>query len=502
MSQSDLTRAALADLERLTAQIKERNEAPKPPAEPYSHWAPSDAGNAGYFLDLCGHHLRYLPELRLWRIWDDRRWADDLSGEVFDWTVAVGKYHLDAARDFSGRARAECYRWGLASTSVSRRRALLETAATFSSVTSSLTDYDRDPLLLNCRNGTLDLRDVTLRSHDRADLISRFAPVDYLPDAPCPRWDQFLLEVFQGDVGLVSFASRLAGYLLTGRTEEQAAFFLVGKGANGKSVFVETLRDLLGDYAHDTPASTFLDPRNLASDFAPFVGARLITVSEGDASRGLNEPLFKRLTGGDLLTCKRPYRDSFSYTPAFKLLFVVNELPRLGSQGHALRRRLRLLPFRQTFYAPEENREPRRDEGLRAKLQEELPGILAWAVRGCQEWLRDGLRPPDAVVQETTSQLDAADPLADFLAEICRFEPTAQVETSKLWQAYKDYCRRHSRTPAYKGPTGFNRTLAQRDGIDILRRYQGRYLVGLGLRPSPEETDGPAASSAAPAPIP
>ncbi len=211
------------------------------------------------------------------------------------------------------------------------------------------------------------------------------------------------------------------------------------------------------------------------------MAARLVTVSEGNASGAMDEPLLKRLTGGDPVTCRPPYRASFSYLPAFKLLFVTNEFPRFASQGHALRRRLRLLPFRQTFYSQEEGREPRRDEALREKLREELPGLLAWAVRGCREWLHGGLNAPAAVMQETAWRLESYDPLAEFLRAECYRDPSSEVSTARLWQAYLHWCACHQHDPSFRCPTTFNQNLAQRDGLDIVRRHRGRYLIGLGL---------------------
>ena len=190
----------------------------------------------------------------------------------------------------------------------------------------------------------------------------------------------------------------------------------------------------------------------------------------------------KRLTGGDAITCRYLYRDFFSYTPTFKIVFATNEVPRFTSQGYAMRRRVHILPFSRTFYPAGDEKTPIRDEHLREKLRAELPGILAWAVRGCLNWQRQGLRPPTRVMEETRELFESFDSLADFLDEKCVKLPKAQVETGALWKAYLTWCEENERQSAYRQPQGFSRNLAQRDGISTARRHDGRYLLGIGLK--------------------
>jgi len=283
---------------------------------------------------------------------------------------------------------------------------------------------------------------------------------------------------------LIQYAQRLTGYVLTGDTREQVVIFLVGKGANGKSVFVETLRAMLGDYARDTSFATFLARRETSTaDLASLVGARLVTASEGEGAQTFNESLLKRLTGGDPITCRYLYQEFFTYTPTYKILFATNEVPRIHSQTRAMKRRVQILPFRRTFYGPEEGRSPVRDERLREKLLDELPGILAWAVRGCLDWQAGGLCLPCAIVDETADLFDSFDPLADFLEEACVIHPRAQVETGTLWRSYLRWCESNDRQPFFRAPHSFSRSLVQRDGIARRRGTRGeRILSGIGLR--------------------
>jgi len=451
----------------------------------------TDAGNAACLEHLHRDRLRFVHGVDRWRLWNGRHWADEVAGEADRLALDITAHRLQQAAGLPEAERDRETRWALTSGALARRRAALACAASSPAFASSPEDYDRDPFLLNVANGILDLRTGDLRPHDPAALLHKLAPVEYQPDAACPRWEDFLHEVFLGDADLVAFAHRLAGYLLTGDTREQAAFFLVGNGANGKTVFVETLRALLGTYAADTPASVFLGTREAPADLAPLLGARLVTASEGAGTQGLNEALLKRVTGGDPVTCRPAYRDPFSYSPAFKLLFPTNEVPRFASQSYALKRRLYLLPFRQTFYRPAESpakkgkngkdKQPIRDEALRGKLAAELPGLLAWAVRGSLEWQRAGLCPPAGVLQETDLLFRAMDPLADFLTQDCYSEPKARVETGALWKAYNLWCTLNDSPRAFNSAVWLSRHLLQREGITAGRKMNLRYLVGIGL---------------------
>ena len=450
-----------------------------------ARFALTDLGNAERLIAGHGNELRFHVNAGHWLHWTGALWRTDDTGEVQRLAARVVRCMTDDADGLpAGDEREALYKHMLRSESAPRLAALVELAKCQPGVPVRASELDRDPWALNVLNGTIDLRSGALRPHDPADLLTKLAPVAYDPEATCPRWEQFLREVFQDNDDLKTFTQRLSGYLITGDTREQAVFFLVGKGANGKSIFIETLRTLWGDYARDTAFSTFLDRRdNQTSDLAALVGARLVTASEGDSATAFNEALLKRLTGGDAITCRYLYRDFFSYTPSFKIVFATNEVPRLTSQGYAMRRRVHILPFHQTFYSPTEGKTPVRDDHLLERLRAELPGIFAWAVRGCREWQSGGLAAPQAVQEETTALFESFDLLADFLADACLMHPRARVEVGALWREYIDWCERHERRPAFRQTQGFSRNLVQRDGIEAGRGHGGtRWLNGIALR--------------------
>ncbi|MHB9023141.1 MAG: phage/plasmid primase, P4 family [Armatimonadota bacterium] len=445
---------------------------------------PTDLGNAERLVAAHGHELRYNVSAEAWLRWTGQTWQQDETGDIHRLAAGVVRGIGAEAEQLPGKEeRRELFRHALRSESEGRLGAMIHLARYREGIPVAATDLDWAAHLLAVNNGTLDLRTGRLHPHDPADLITKLAPVTYDKEATCPRWEQFLREVFLDDAALIAYVQRLAGYLLTGETSEQAVFLLVGKGANGKSVLVETLRSLLGDYAKDTPFSTFLERRETnTADLAALVGARMVTASEGEGQQSFNESLLKRLSGGDPVTCRYLYKAFFSYTPTYKVLIATNEVPRLHAQNLAMRRRVKLLPFRQTFYAPEDGKTPLRDDTLRGKLRLELSGILNWALRGCLQWQDNGLQPPPIVLEGTNDLFQSFDPLADFLDEKCMRGPQEQIEVGTLWKVYVDWCETNERQPAFKQVQWFSHNLTQRDGIEMKRQHGGRKLTGLGLQ--------------------
>jgi putative DNA primase/helicase len=279
----------------------------------------------------------------------------------------------------------------------------------------------------------LDLRTSELREPRPEDLISLGTEVPYEPAARCDRWRQFLDEVFDGDQELVAFLKRFVGYCLTGDTREHVLAVFHGSGANGKSTLVGVLRQLLGDFAVTAAFDTFMRQRDRGprNDLARLHRARLVTAAESGEGRRLDEATVKEITGGDVIAARFLYGEHFEFVPRFKLVLVTNHRPKVDGDDDAIWRRLRLVPFEQSF-------EGREDRELAAKLEAELPGILAWAVRGCLEWAEEGLGEAAAVTRAMREYREDEDVLGAFLAERCVM--TGETPTRELRDAYESYC--------------------------------------------------------------
>ena len=301
-----------------------------------------------------------------------------------------------------------------------------------------------DPWLFNVQNGTFDLRTGRLRSHDPADLITFFSPVNYDPAARCPTWERFLFEVFAGDRDMVAFIQRAVGWSLTGVVKERALFFLYGDtGKNGKTTLVEAIMKLVGacgetnyGYGRKVGADTFMKSKNPEDNqrkAATLAGPRFVCTSEVDEEHRLNEQLIKDITGGDTLEGRRLYQEAFTFKPQFKPWMYGNHKPEIRGTDDAIWSRVRLVPFEVSFKG-------REDLNLANKLEAELSGILNWAIEGCLDWQRHGLQPPAKVQAATQAYREEMDVFGPFIRECCVIHPHAEVWANDLWNAYKAWC--------------------------------------------------------------
>jgi putative DNA primase/helicase len=224
----------------------------------------TDAGNAELFASLNAHKVRYDHRRGRWLVWEAHRWRPDRNGQVYRLAKdAMRRRFRDAASIEDLNTRSLAAGWAVKSENRNRLDALLKLAQSELPLADTGEDWDADPTLLCVSNGVIELKTGTLRDGRREDRLTMSADTAFQPAARCPRWEQFLAEVLDGDQALISFVHRAVGYSLTGATSEQCLFLCHGTGANGKSTFLEVLRHVLGDYGLNTPFSTLeLQQRN------------------------------------------------------------------------------------------------------------------------------------------------------------------------------------------------------------------------------------------------
>ena len=381
--------------------------------------------------------MRYHTERKRWLVWTGQRFEEDDSNAVGRFAKAtVMEIYGEASEATESTLRAELARWAARSESAARLRDMVLLATSECGIPVRSAELDRDPWLLNLLNGSLDLRTGELRAHDRAGLITKLVAVTHDATAECPRWLAFLDRVLDGDAETIAYVQRAIGYSLTGATTEQVLFFLFGLGGNGKTVFMEMVRRLGGEYVTQADFSSFLErrgdgPRN---DLAKLRGARIVLASETGERRRLDEALVKQLTGGDVITARYLFGEFFEFQPQFKLWLAANHKPTIQSMGEAMWRRIRLIPF--TVTIPEHERDPE----LREKLAQELPGILRWAIDGCLQWQREGLGSAGAVTSATEGYRQEMDYLGGFIGDACVLTPNARCGATVLYQAYRLWC--------------------------------------------------------------
>jgi putative DNA primase/helicase len=294
--------------------------------------------------------------------------------------------------------------------------------------------WDSDPWLLNTPEGTVDLRTGKMHGHRREQYISKSTAAG--PAGECDLWCRFLDRITNSDADLQSFLQRMIGYCLTGINSEHALFFMYGTGANGKSVFLTSIAGLLGDYAKTAPVSilTASNSEQHPTDLAGLRGFRFVTAIETEDGRWWAEAKIKSLTGGDRITARFMRQDFFEYVPQFKLVIAGNHKPGLRNVDEAMRRRLHLIPF--TVTIGDEERDPKLGE----KLRSEYPGILKWAIEGCQAWQNHGLNPPPAVRSATTNYLAAEDVLGRWIDDRCLQGREYWTSGAVLFADFQQWC--------------------------------------------------------------
>ena len=296
----------------------------------------------------------------------------------------------------------------------------------------------------------VDLKTGNVRPNRPEDYCTKIAAVGP-KRMETPLFNAFLNRVTDTDSELQKYLQRVAGYCMTGLTIEHVLFFLYGTGANGKSVFINTLVGIWGTYATIAPMTTFMASHTdqIPNDLAMLRGVRLVVAQETEIGRRWAEAKIKAITGGDPITARFMRAEWFTYTPQFKLVIAGNHKPALRNVDEAIRRRIHLIPFTVTIPLEE------RDKDLIDKLKPEWPGILQWAVDGCLEWRKIGLAPPLAVTCATDEYLAEEDSIARWIEECCNTGEHFWGIGAQLWTSWKAW------TEANNEWTGSRKDFAQ-----------------------------------------
>lgn len=434
----------------------------------------TDQGNAERIVAQHGDIMRWCEERKTWMVWGGKKWeADNLI--PYQKVIETARKIPDEAELLdSEEAKDAVIRHALRLESWSGADAALRFARSMSKIAIDMFDADDD--IINCRNGVLRLDTGELKASAKSFWCSKMAPVSYDPDAEAPRWDLFLEEIFGGDAEMIDWIQKAVGYTLTGHVVESCIFICYGTGANGKTVFTDTIKSMMGDYARSVPFDILTEKEssnNAAHALAGLNGIRYAPTSETDSSQYINEALVKRITTREYVSARFLYQDFFEYRPRYKIWFACNHKPRTKSQDHGLWRRIRLIPFNVTI--PDE----RQDHRLQEKLLDELDGIFTWAVEGAKRWYLEGLGIPEAVEAATREYRETFDILGDFLEERCIVSNHVQVGASELYSAYREWIDARGERPLSQ--TAFGVHLVER-GFERRKVAGRKRYLGIGLK--------------------
>jgi putative DNA primase/helicase len=439
----------------------------------------TDLGNKERFIDEFGDDYRYVPEWG-WLQWSEDGWRPAPTDEVLHIASKVSdviRREADGIIDTNMKRRH--IRWGMSSESSGHITAVEKLARTDPKIIRPVGGFDSEPMLLACRNGMLDLATGQLRPFRRDDLVTKSTNVVYEPDAKLPAWDAFLKDSLSDDQDLIEYLQRAAGYTLTGSTAQECFFIISGPPASGKSTFIDALLGAVGTYGTTTQSDVFMyrRGRDVATDqLARLAGQRMVGMSEVRAGDRFNEALIKQFTGGDRVTARFLYRDTFEFTPQFKLWIATNHDP--ISHDDAMFRRIKRVEFTNRVAHGQ------RDPHLKDILRDPDAGgraVLAWAVEGAMKFIADGkLHEPAQVTMAVHSYKNEHDEFGQFMNECTTPGAHSSVSLVDVYQQYSQWCGlNHQRA---EPRVQFRQTMKER-GYKLVRDDQGKEVYdGLTLK--------------------
>ena len=476
----------------------------------------TDLGNARILVRLAGNDIRWCGAMpgEGWMLWDGAKWRPDTTRRAYRLADIVGEEWrkrlppessdlvLSSAEKEAKAKRKAILAHAAKCESAAGIRNMLEVLRSRQSIAVDVDAWDKDPLTVNTPDATYNLRTVKRYAPRRNDHITRSTSTAATL-ADCPTWRAFLLRIMGGPrinltadpkvnaeaidaayadpmnaaaVEMVDFLQRAAGYALTGDTSEQCMFIAYGTGSNGKGVFLNTLKAILGSYAQGAQVATFVDRKagGIPNDLAALAGARFVLCSEPNEGAPLDEGLIKTVTGQDTVTARFLNREFFDFIPQFKLWMMTNHKPPIKGTDNGIWRRLRLIPFMVTI-ADEE-----KDGELPNKLKAEYPAILRWMIDGLKSWRHDGgLRPPQAVLAASAAYKREMDLLADFLADRCEINSLESAENAPIYASYVEWAKDNGLRP--RAHKWFSQEMTRHGLIQSPSRKEGRVWKGVAL---------------------
>lgn len=484
----------------------------------------SQRGTAEGILQQYGDEFAYVVEANQWAHWNGKTWEFKCTHLFHRLIGDLGKAYLEECEKLREQKKSlfkiEAYEKHakklLSREFCSGVEGLAQCITEATRVDAAAFDNDRCTGLINCLNGTVDMRTGKLRPFEREDYSSKMVNFEYDPDAKCPTWEKALLKIFGNNQTLVDYFHQLVGYTMTGETREKAVVIGYGRtGNNGKSLILSIMESIFGatngGYTNRTPATTFMEKRNdqnVSNDIAALRGVRFVSTSETKKGRSFDVQLLKNVSGNDPITARFLFAEFFTFRPHFTLWLMCNDLPEAPADDPAFWNRMHTIPFDVTFHLPgskgyidlEENGEDAdcepitgkyqymADTNLEQKLMAEAQGILAWVVRGAMAYYEAGkLTKPDAVSTANQQYKSLMDTIEGFLAECCEVGESFRTAASAVNQAYASYCRAAGHVPLKLD--AFGKALASARGGEIFekkRATSGNGLCWTGIRVYPD----------------
>jgi len=439
----------------------------------------NDSGNAHHLYDRTKDTFRWVPEIREFRRWDGRVWAEDTHQTLLATATAMTEEFQKQALDEGDEKAAK---WWVRSGNRGALEAMMRLLQSRLSVSAN--DFDTRRHLVTTQNGVLNLDSGELRPHDSAHLLTKAMAADFQPDAKCPQFEAFMTRVLP-DAGMRGYVQRALGYTLLGDADQRAMFLIYGPSGTGKSTLMSIMSDVFGDYAGTAPSGTLraqVKEQGPSNDLHSLRGRRFVSTSETNEGTLYNEDLIKRLTGRDKIVSRDLYEKNQEWTPVCTLWLATNHPPRFTTDDDAIWRRIKLIPF--TTVLIDEDEVP---DFARSVLSHERDGILNWLLAGLQDFLAHGLGEPPAIMEAVQEQRLQSDPVAQFLADKLEDGALAlgqevSVKITDLYSIFSEWARQVGERPM--GSRRFNQRMRnQGQGIEMVRVGQMMMWTGIGRAP-------------------
>lgn len=432
-------------------------------AVPEAHHLCTDQANVQRLLKHFGKRLLVASDR--WYAWDGARWLPDdaiatryamslskiIGQEALEW--AAKKDESDNGGPDNAAIAKALRSWATKAEMRSSIDAALALAKRVLVVDAGM--LDKDPWLLTCANGTVDLRTGKMGPHDPADYITKLCPVAYNENATAPSFTNVLLRVCCEEEGLspvANFLQRWFGYCSTASTREQKFVVHYGQGSNGKSTILDIVSEVLGDYAATAAPGLLVagGKDRHPTEIADLFGRRMVTAHESGEGGILREDFVKQATGGDRIKARYMRADFFEFSPTHKIQLLTNHKPTIKGQDHGIWRRVVMVPYKARFGTPEAvaigAAQYVKERDVMERLRAENEGVLRWLVIGAVDWYRDGLNPPDYVLAASGAYQKEQDRILHFTEENCemRHDYSAFLTTDMgegLFQTYEAWCK-------------------------------------------------------------
>lgn len=444
--------------------------------EPKKSYDATDTGNAHRLYDKFGSILKYSYNRKKWYFWTGKVWTLDESGEIKKLADEICEDLKKEAWQIPDEDLQEAaLKFAKRTAGSAAKEAMIKECQHLYDIPASPDDFDAYNDFLNVQNGVVNLRNGELMPHDSRLMMSKICDCEYDIKRRKPKmWLKFLNDVTGGDKDLQEYIQRCVGYSLSGSNREQCAYFLYGMGNNGKSTFLDTIADMMGDYAANTQPDTLMLQSKVGglggganSDIARLKSARFVTCEEPTEGVRLNEGLLKQLTGGSKVTCRFLYGDEFEYTPEFKIWVATNHKPVVRGTDVGIWRRIKLIPFEVNI--PKE----KVDKNLKYKLRQEFPQILAWAVEGCMKWQKDGIAEPSQVLEATKDYKQEMDLIAGFVEQciVINYDTEEKIMAADLFSIYSKWAKQNNEWEMS----------AKRFGMEIVKKIPEKSRTSKGV---------------------